>query len=260
MKNIILILLFTNAIFAGCPLDHVSIGCNPDGIWGNADDYEIFYDKTQLYRKSDPINPGVAIWANRFYPFQGPDYWGYYYSDQPGFGQMWDSVEIAHKINGVRNTDYKLIAECTRISENFWAEDASYNKVFQQPGDTLNISNYDDNHVHLFFVTEDPNETHWISFKIHENVNYPAPYDPNDSLYTSAEEYTVVFGNAPEKGDIYVDGKTDTADLAILSKHWLQNALYEDLLRTDYFERADTNKDGVVNFVDYCYIALNWMN
>ena len=260
MKNIICILLFTNSLFAGCPLDHVAIGCNPDGTWATADDYELCYDKTQLYRKSDPANPGVATWANRFYPLQGPDYWGCYYSDQPGFGQMWDLNNTEHKLNGQRNTDYRLIAECTRISANFWAEDASYNKIFQQAGDKFNISNYDENHVHFFFVTQEPDKTHWISFIVYENVDFPAPYDPNNSLYVAAAEYTIVFGKEPEKGDIFVDGKIDGCDLAILGRQWLQNALYDDLLKTDYFERADINKDGAVNFVDYACLASNWEN
>jgi len=260
MKHIIIILLLTTTVFAGCPLDHVAIGCNPDGTWANSDDYKLCYDKTQLYRKSDPLNPGVATWANRFYPLEGPDYWGYYYSDQPGFGQMWDINNTAHKINGQRNTSYKLIAECTRISENFWVEDASYNKIFQHPGDKFNISYYDENHVHFFFVTQETNTTHWISFKVYENTNFPATYDPNNSLYTPAEEYTVVFGNQPESGDIYVDRKVDHYDLAILARHWLQSASYDDLLKNDYFERSDINGDGTVNLIDYSYMALSFEN
>ena len=52
-----------SSVFADCPLDHVSVGCNADRIVGTDDDYQLWLDKTDLYRHSDPENETGETWA-----------------------------------------------------------------------------------------------------------------------------------------------------------------------------------------------------
>jgi hypothetical protein len=44
-------------------------------------------------------------------------------------------------------------------------------------------------------------------------------------------------------------------DLARLSHYWLAP---ESSRHNDYCERADANRDGAVNFVDFARLASNW--
>jgi len=57
-------------------------------------------------------------------------------------------------------------------------------------------------------------------------------------------------------GDLVIDGKVDTNDLAELCYYWMcQGGEREN----DYYERADASKDGAVNFTDFAMLAGNWL-
>jgi hypothetical protein len=270
MRDLIAFLIVISAVaaassvFAACPLDHVSIGCNADGTANTEDDYQLWLDKTQLYRHSDPDNETGETWAYWFYPLVGPDFWGEYYWDQPGFHQMWSSTDDTHKIVGTPNVDYRLIAECLRISPGLRAEDDAYNIIFSQPGDTLNLSALALHHAHLFFIAADPDRLYWITLRIrHEFINPSNPANQPPGGYAPSDEYTIVFGELPDAGDIYVDGAVKARDLAKLAKYWLCSADPDDPntpdpRQVDYFDRADINRDHHVDLCDFAELAANW--
>ena len=253
-----------SSVFADCPLDHVSVGCNADRIVGTDDDYQLWLDKTDLYRHSDPENETGETWAYWFYPLVGPDFWGEYYWDQPGFKQMWTSTDDTHKILGTANVDYRLIAECLRISPGLRAEDDAYNIIFSQPGHTLNLSDFALHHAHVFFITADPDRLYWITLRIrHEFTDPSNPANQPTGGYAPSDEFTIVFGELPDAGDIHVDDAVNGRDLAKFAKYWLCSADPDDPdmptpRQVDYFDRADTNRDWHVDFRDFAELAADW--
>ena len=52
-----------------------------------------------------------------------------------------------------------------------------------------------------------------------------------------------------------MDGVVDPADLARLSHYWLRP---ESSRRNDFCERADTDRNGAVDFFDFARMAANW--
>ena len=54
-----------------------------------------------------------------------------------------------------------------------------------------------------------------------------------------------------------VDGKVDAVDLVEFSYYWLEN---KGSRANDYYERADANRDGKVDFYDFALMASNWKN
>jgi hypothetical protein len=74
--------------------------------------------------------------------------------------------------------------------------------------------------------------------------------------YESSEPFSVVFNAEPLAGDLVVDGTVDINDLAELSYYWLKD---EGSIYNDYYERADSNRDGKVNLVDFAMLASNWL-
>jgi len=66
--SVVIILIISAIAVADCPLDHLLIGCNPDGVAGTDDDMKLFVDCTMKYRHSDPNNSDQASWLNWYYP------------------------------------------------------------------------------------------------------------------------------------------------------------------------------------------------
>jgi hypothetical protein len=65
----------------------------------------------------------------------------------------------------------------------------------------------------------------------------------------------VVFVTDPPAGDLVIDGQVDMNDLAEFCFYWLKD---NGSRENDYYERADANRDGCVNFVDFALLAPHW--
>lgn len=99
--------------------------------------------------------------------------------------------------------------------------------------------------MHLSFQAVDGENLHWITFRLYDELEQYGPSEP----------FTIVFNVEPLAGDLVVDGRVDVSDLMELAYYWL----WPDSSRyNDYWERADTNRDGAVNLVDFAYMAQNW--
>jgi hypothetical protein len=83
--SVVIILIISASAPADCPLDHLLIGCNPDGVTGTDDDMKLFVDCTMKYRHSDPNNSGEATWLNWYYPLYYNERYNRYQIDEPGF-------------------------------------------------------------------------------------------------------------------------------------------------------------------------------
>lgn len=265
ITGLILMLTYPAAVIADCPLDHVKIGCNPDGTWGTDDDHKLFCNKAQLYRHSDPDDSGGATWLNWYYPLYYSFLHGDYCIGEPGFTEIWYEQEGAiineeHMLEGTPNVDYRIIVECVDICPDFnfhATESTSGSFQIWQPGDSFNLSNFTAHHAHVKYRADLQNELYWITYRLIDDINDANQYEPS-------EPFTVVFGTLPLNGDIHVDGNVDMMDLAKLSNYWLSsidpNALnaLEMARAVDYFDRVDTNKDYSVDFIDFVELANNW--
>jgi photosystem II stability/assembly factor-like uncharacterized protein len=96
-------------------------------------------------------------------------------------------------------------------------------------------------------VVDDAN-LHWIAFRLRDDVDDADRYGPS-------EPFTIVFNTEPQAGDLWVDGLVDWFDLLKLSDHWL---LPGSSRGNDYWERADTDRNGSVDAVDFSFLARNW--
>jgi len=114
--------------------------------------------------------------------------------------------------------------------------------------------------MHLQYWAPDT-QLHWITYRI-----YDAFYDPGppETGYRPSEPITVVFGRAPLAGDIHVDGYVNLLDLEKLAFFWLsfsESTAYNTngQAKIDMFDRADINRDYVVDFIDYSLLAQDWL-
>jgi hypothetical protein len=57
-------------------------------------------------------------------------------------------------------------------------------------------------------------------------------------------------------GDLAIDGAVDMNDIARFFYYWLQ---IDGGKSNDYYERADSNKDGRVDYIDFAMLAKNWL-
>lgn len=263
---LILILMLINPGFAGCPLDHASLGCNPDGVWGTDDDCKLFCNKTQLYRHSDPGNSGQATWLNWYYPMYYSWLYEDYFTGEPGFGEIWYEQEGTiineeHMLEGTPNTDYRIMVECVDICPNFnfhAVESTSGSFEIWQAGDCFNLSAFTAHHAHVKYRADFQSELYWITYQLVDDINDADQYEPS-------EPFTIVFGRLPLDGDIHVDGDVDIMDLAKLSDHWSSSIAPNDpnvlemAHAMDYFDRADINRDYSVDFLDFAPLASNWL-
>ncbi len=233
--------------FADCPLDHFLIGCNPDGIIGTIDDNKLFVDCTQKYRHSDPDNSGEATWLHWHYPLYYNSRYDRWQIGEPGFDVINES-DPNRQLSGTANTDHRIIIECVSIKAGFSTRESVLGILLDEAGDSFNHSELSDTHLHLEYHAPAPSgetELQWITYIIYDELGNYEPSEP----------FSVVFVKDAPAGDLAIDGKVDMKDLAEFCYYWLEtNGSKEN----DYYERADANKDGYVNFADFALFALNW--
>ncbi len=252
MKTIVLLLcLVSTYVAADCPLDHLLIGRNADGINGTDDDYQLFVDCTQKYRHSDPNNNSSPTWRYRHYPLYYSPMFKRYQIGEPGFDLIADDPN--RKLEGIANVDYKLIIECVSIQQGLSAVSGSI--ILDQPGDWFCHSDLPETHVHFQYRVPRPangsslNEMYWITFQVSDAVQ-------DGNRYVSSDPVTIVFVQDPLDGDLVVDGTVDGLDLMELGRFWLS----QDANRiNDYYEWADSDQDGIVNLKDFKMLAGNWL-
>jgi hypothetical protein len=253
---VIITLTYCLSAWADCPLDHLIIGCNRDGIAGTEDDHTLFVDCSQKYRDS-----GASPYAHWFYPLNEsifPDY--PYRIDEPGFDtfQAQDpheehTYDPNRSLQGAPDVDYRLIVECRALSGGLRAVHKDYPQfTIEAAGQTFNHSDiqalYGDSHIHLSYQATEGNDLQWITFRVCDGLEDANQYEPSEPI-------TIVFNAQPPAGDLAVDGAVNLADLARMSRDWLAP---ESSRRNDYCERADTNRDGIVDFFDFARLASNW--
>jgi hypothetical protein len=56
--------------------------------------------------------------------------------------------------------------------------------------------------------------------------------------------------------DLYFDSTVEAIDLMVLISHWLDSDCNPD---NNYCDRADINRDGVVNLTDVSLLSSNWL-
>lgn len=259
--NVMAAVLLTLALGAGaeaeCPLDHFIIGCNRDGIQGTDDDWKLFADCTQKYR-----NSGETQYANWFYPLMKSIFPSYSYRvGEPGFDAFQRTNPSARytydpnrALEGAPDLDYSIVVECVALSDGLRAVHKEYPQfTIAAAGDGFNHSYVHylrgDGHMHLSYQAIDGENLHWITYRLYDALADGNAYEPSDP-------FTVVFNLEPAAGDLVVDGIVETADLFAWADCWLAA---DSSRENDYYERADANRDGLVNWADFALLASNWL-
>ena len=246
---ILLILLILPPALGDCPLDHLLIGCNRDGIIGTEDDKTLFVDCMHKYRHSDPEHSGDPTWLNWYYPMYYSERYDRYQIGEPGFDVTDDQ---ARRLAGVPDVDYRIMIECVSITPGFAAKNTTLGITLDQPGHSVNHSALSDSHLHLEYRAPSPagvNELQWITYQLYDAIADGNQYEP-------AETITVVFVTAPLAGDLVVDGMVDMFDLAAMAHYWWAN---NGANTNDYYERADADRNGFVDFTDLAILASHWL-
>lgn len=253
IEKFLLVIMLCNSALAYCPLDHLFIGCNEDGIPGTADDMKLFVHSLHKYRNSE----NFGEW---FYTLSvsGMDPHNFIIN-QPGFDEINDGSQYDHplkdpnrSLSGVRNVDYQIMVQCLDISENFRVTNLTGTIVLDEPGDFFNHSAQPDTHIHLWYVWRSsqpyvqPDELLWVTYQL---------YDAKGK-YSDSEPFSIAFVKEPLPGDLAMDGYVDVLDIERFGYYWLMQGASQN---NDYYERADINKDGSVDFYDFAMLAQNWM-
>jgi len=110
---------------ADCPLDHLKIGCNPDGVWGTPDDNRLFVDCAQKYRHSDPSSPSDPAWLHWHYPMYYNVRYNRYEIGEPGFDLLCEDEDPNRALVGTPNVDFRIVIECVSIRSGFSARNAT---------------------------------------------------------------------------------------------------------------------------------------
>lgn len=265
MKAQSLFVLFMISLLSGfcvgeCTLDHFIIGCNPDGIWGTSDDDKLFVDTWQKYRKS-----GATDYENWFYPleksaFPSSHQWR---KGEPGFDAFQDDNPAANYtydpnrcLAGIPDTDYSLEIRCVSLAPGIRAVHKEYpNFTIDDEGQAFNHSAIQaarpgyDGHMHLSYQAVDGESLFWVTWVVVDVLE-------DGDVYEASEPFTVVFNSEPLAGDLVVNGVVDANDLGELGYYWASEG---GGIENDYFERADANRDGKVNFGDFAQAAGNWL-
>jgi hypothetical protein len=250
--SVAVVVMLSTTAAADCPLDHLLIGCNPDGIAGTGDDMKLFVDCTMKYRHSDPNQSGEAAWLNWYYPLYYNERYDRYQIDEPGFELIEDS-DPNRRLTGSINIDHRLIITCLSISPDFAVWNSTIGVIFDEPGDTFNYSGSWNTHLHLQYRTATrigETELLWVTLQIYDEIESAGQYEVS-------EPFSIIFVREPLAGDLAVDGTVDLMDLVEFSYYWLGD---EGSRANDYYERADANKDGKVDFYDFALMASNWKN
>ncbi len=253
---ITIIVALAASLRADCPLDHFVIGCNRDGIEGTGDDNRLFVDCGQKYRHS-----GATEYAEWFYPLRESVFPSYPYRvGEPGFDifQSTDPQED-HTYDpnrspaGKPEIDYGITVECVARSSGLQAVHREYPQfIIAAVGETFDYSHIcnqrDEPHMHMSYQAVEGQTLQWITLRLCDTLADGDHYEPS-------EPFTIVFNVEPPAGDLVVNGRVDSADLAEFSHYWLSPASSR---RNDYCERADTNRDGSVDLFDFARLAANW--
>jgi hypothetical protein len=235
---------------ADCPLDHLLIGRNPDGLAGTEDDMKLFVDCTQKYRHSDPDRSGEPTWLNWCYPLYYNQRYGRYQIDEPGF-ELIEDGDPNRVPAGTANADYRIIIRCLSISPGFVVWNSTVGVIFDESGDVFDFSGFYEPHIHLQYRATVPSgatDLHWVTFQIYDGID-------DADRYETSEPFTIIFVREPLAGDLVVDGTVDERDLVELSYYWLGG---DGDRADDYYERADANRDGSVDLLDFALLASNW--
>jgi len=241
---------------AECPLDHFVIGCNRDGVFDTEDDNKLFVDCAQKYRDS-----GQTEYADWFYPLKQSIFPSYRYRiGEPGFDAFQQTNHAARytydpnrALIGEPDRDYRVIVECLALSDGLRAVHKEYPQfTIAGVGESFNHSYVyslrGDGHMHLSYQAVDGEDLHWITYRLYDALD-------DGEQYEASEPFTVVFNTEPAAGDLVVDGQVEVFDLAKLAYYWLRTGSSR---HNDYWERADTNRDGFVDFIDFALMAVNW--
>jgi hypothetical protein len=245
-----IILIFSTTTTADCPLDHLLVGCNPDGVAGTEDDMKLFVDCTMKYRHSDPNQSGEATWLNWYYPLYYNERYDRYQIDEPGFELIEDS-DPNRRLKGSLDVEHRIIIRCLSIAPGFAVWNSTIGNIFDKPGDTFDYSGSWDTHLHLQYRTAAPigeTDLFWVTLQIYDEIESTGQYEVS-------EPFSIVFASEPLAGDLAVNGKLDVMDLVEFSYYWLED---KGSRANDYYERADANKDGKVDFYDFAFMASNW--
>jgi len=240
-------------LLAECPLDHFIIGCNRDGLWGTADDNDLFVDSTQKYRDS-----GEEPYSHWFYPLQQSIFTKYPFRiGEPGFDVFQATNPNAtytydpnRALIGDPDRDFRLVIECIRLSSGLRAVHKDYPQfTIDQVGQSFCHSEIQvvrqDGHMHMSYQADTASALRWITWQIRDEAGVYGPSDP----------FTIVFNAEPVPGDLIVDGVVDLLDWIRFSGHWLRT---DASLENDFHERADANRDGIVNLIDFAMLASHW--
>ena len=241
---------------AECPLDHLIIGCNEDGVAGTDDDRKLFVDCQHKYR-----NSGSQAHSNWYYPLHKSIFTSYPFRlGEPGFDAFQDDNPDASYtydpnrcLAGRPDEAYRIIVECVSISPGLRAQHKDYPQfTVEQASERFNHSYIyrlrGDPHMHMSYQAADDQNLYWISFCLYDEVADGSQYEPS-------EPFTIVFNHEPLAGDLAIDGKVDLEDMARLGHYWLREA---GSTHNDFYERADANRDGYVDLADFALLASNW--
>lgn len=254
--TVLQVLTLSTSVLAQCPLDHLIIGCNRDGIWGTADDKKLFVDCRDKYRHS-----GSTSHANWFYPLYEsifPDY--PYRLGEPGFDcfqnddpDEQETFDPNRSLAGKPDQDYRIVVECISISPGLRVQHKDYPQfTIDQRGQYFNHSYihnlYGEPHIHLSYQATEANDLLWITWQIYDQLD-------DQDQYQASESFTMVFSKEPLSGDLAVDGQVYIDDLAEFTYYWLSR---NGSISNDYYERADADRNGLVDFADFALLALNW--
>jgi hypothetical protein len=250
--SVAVILIFSATTAADCPLDHLLIGCNPDGVVGTEDDMKLFVDCTMKYRHSDPNQSGEATWLNWYYPLYYNERYDRCQIDEPGFELIEDS-DPNRQLKGSLDVEHRIIIRCLSVAPGFTVWNSTIGIVFEGPGDTFDYSGSWETHLHLQYRADAPigrTDLFWVTLQIYDEIESAGQYEVS-------EPFSIIFASEPLAGDLAVDGKVDAVDLMEFSYYWLEN---KGSRTNDYYERADANRDGKVDFYDFALMASNWKN
>lgn len=254
---LIMILAVSSIVQAECTLDHFIIGCNRDGVEGTNDDRQLFVDCRQKYRDSGEIE-----YANWFYPLHKSIFPSYSYRiGEPGFDAFQDTKPNAsytydpnRALVGKPEVDYNILIECADMSVGIRAVHKEYPQFIIDAVDQNFSHSYihrlrGDSHMHMSYQAVDGENLHWITFCLSDSLDDGEQYEPS-------EPFTIVFNTQPLAGDLVIDGIVDISDLAEFSRYWLAS---DSSIHNDYQERADSDRNGCVDFLDFALLASNWL-
>ncbi|MBN1803941.1 MAG: hypothetical protein JW837_01700 [Sedimentisphaerales bacterium] len=254
---LITILVVSSIVKAECPLDHLIIGCNRDGIEGTDDDRQLFVDCRQKYRDSGEIE-----YANWFYPLHKSIFPSYSYRvGEPGFDAYQSTnpnASYTYDPNrapaGEPEVNYNILIECVDMSAGIRAVHKDYPQfIVDTIGQSFSHSYIyhlrGDSHIHMSYQAVDGENLHWITFCLSDSLDDGERYEPS-------EPFTIVFNIQPLAGDLAIDGIVDISDLAEFSRCWLAS---DSSIHNDYHERADSDRNGSVDFRDFALLAANWL-